>query len=89
MRPKGYCRECRLSQEDFETMCDWFGNRCLRCGGGGRLHADHVIAHARGGSNSLRNMQPLCGSCNKRKQTTYADYRDPVLLAELLQFLGY
>jgi hypothetical protein len=34
-------------------------------------------------------MQPLCGSCNKRKQTTYADYRDPVLLAELLQFLGY
>jgi hypothetical protein len=32
-------------------------------------HADHVVAHAEGGSTSLQNGQGLCETCNQVKET--------------------
>lgn len=83
------CIECRCPPDHFRIMCDWFGNVCLRCGRGGPMDNDHVIAHDAGGRDGLRNRQPLCPSCNRKKQTKHADYRDPDLLAALLEYLGY
>lgn len=86
----GVCRDCRFIRSEFNVMCDWFGNVCLKCGcSGPPFDADHVIAHHNGGSDHLSNIQPLCPSCNRKKHTKNADYRDPVLLAELLAHLGY
>jgi 5-methylcytosine-specific restriction endonuclease McrA len=40
-----------------------------------KLCLDHVIPIARGGPNTIENAQPLCVSCNTKKQTKTIDYR--------------
>lgn len=76
------------TQKQWAALCDWFGNACLRCGVTGRLTVDHVIPIARGGTNDIANLQPLCGSCNSGKKDRYADYRDPDRLAAFLLTLS-
>jgi 5-methylcytosine-specific restriction endonuclease McrA len=41
--------------------------RCSNCGSRDRLEFDHVIPLAMGGSNTVRNLQLLCESCNRSK----------------------
>lgn len=41
--------------------------QCAHCGDGEPLELDHIINHARGGTNELNNLQWLCKPCHKRK----------------------
>jgi HNH endonuclease len=41
--------------------------RCVDCGSRTRLEYDHIIAVANGGSNTARNIELRCESCNRRK----------------------
>jgi 5-methylcytosine-specific restriction endonuclease McrA len=41
--------------------------RCRQCGSSEELHFDHVIAWSKGGSNTIANIQLLCGPSNRRK----------------------
>lgn|SRR5262249_25855779 len=41
--------------------------RCVKCGCQELLEYDHIIPLARGGSNTERNIQLLCESCNRSK----------------------
>lgn len=43
--------------------------RCVRCGSNEKLEYDHIIALANGGSNTERNIQLLCETCNRSKGT--------------------
>ncbi|HUR24512.1 MAG TPA: DUF262 domain-containing protein [Candidatus Thermoplasmatota archaeon] len=46
------------------------GAKCKTCGadvGENEWHADHVVAHSRGGKTSLSNGQVLCIQCNLKK----------------------
>ncbi|MGE0160774.1 MAG: HNH endonuclease [Gemmatimonadales bacterium] len=42
--------------------------RCARCSSQERLEFDHIVPHSRGGSNTYRNVQLLCESCNRAKR---------------------
>ena len=43
------------------------GHRCLMCGCRENLTVDHVKPRSRGGSDSIYNLQTLCGPCNQEK----------------------
>lgn len=44
-----------------------YGGRCAECGSTQYIEFDHIIPHARGGSNSDNNVQLLCRACNGKK----------------------
>ena len=46
------------------------GGQCVDCGSQSNLEFDHVIPLAMGGSNTMRNLQLLCATCNRRKGAT-------------------
>ena len=65
-----------FTAEEFEALCESYGDRCLACGETkAALEADHVVPLTKGGSDSISNIQPLCGSCNRKKFVTIIDYR--------------
>ncbi len=41
--------------------------KCTQCGSNEYIEYDHIIPHAKGGSNTERNIQLLCESCNRKK----------------------
>jgi hypothetical protein len=41
--------------------------RCVECGSTQDLHYDHKIPWSRGGTNTVNNIQLMCGTCNRRK----------------------
>jgi hypothetical protein len=43
------------------------GGKCARCGSRESLEYDHIIPVSRGGSNTARNIELLCESCNRSK----------------------
>lgn len=42
--------------------------RCVKCSSQANLEFDHIIPLAMGGSNTSRNIQLLCESCNRSKR---------------------
>lgn len=57
------------------ALCYKYGNVCLCCDKKKKLTPDHVVPLSKGGSNSIGNIQPLCGPCNSRKNTKTIDFR--------------
>ena len=44
--------------------------RCAECGSNEALEFDRIIPLAMGGANTMRNLQLLCETCNRRKGMT-------------------
>jgi 5-methylcytosine-specific restriction endonuclease McrA len=61
--------------QEWRDLCALYGHVCLCCGEAARLTPDHVVPIAKGGSNDISNIQPLCLPCNLRKATKTTDYR--------------
>jgi len=64
-----------FTEEEWNALCDRYGNICLSCGEEIVLTVDHVIPLSLSGTNTIENIQPLCLSCNCRKGTNVFDYR--------------
>lgn len=54
-------------------------DRCFKCqrheSVAGPLTKDHIIPVSQGGTDNIKNIQPLCKACNSAKGATIADYR--------------
>lgn len=68
-------RQGSYSRAEWESVLATHGDRCLRCGDA-KITIDHVVPLSKGGSNTVENLQPLCGPCNKSKGTNTRDYRN-------------
>ena len=61
---------------EWKALCDFYGSKCLACGEVKPLTADHIIPISKGGSSNIKNIQPLCLSCNISKGNRHnTDYR--------------
>jgi 5-methylcytosine-specific restriction endonuclease McrA len=71
-------RRAGISRAEWNAIKAKYNHRCLCCGATEpdiRLEPDHVIPISRGGRNIVANIQPLCRSCNARKNAKTTDYR--------------
>jgi hypothetical protein len=41
--------------------------KCVQCGSTDDLHFDHKVPWSKGGTNTVNNIQLLCGTCNRAK----------------------
>ncbi|MBG6109067.1 HNH endonuclease [Frigoribacterium sp. CG_9.8] len=60
----------RIPQEVRLEVWQRDSGRCIDCSSQADLEFDHIIPFAMGGSNTVRNLQLLCGECNRRKGMT-------------------
>lgn len=60
------CREDTFKRDNY---------KCLKCGNKDSLSIDHIISLAKGGDNSIENLQTLCSKCNSSKGDSIKDYR--------------
>lgn len=68
--------EGKFTSSEWEDLQKFYGNKCLWCGKSPRkLSPDHVIPLSKGGTNYISNIQPLCPSCNSKKNTRIIDFR--------------
>jgi len=65
-QPEAFQRE-RISEEIRMAVWRRDQGRCARCGSRERLEFDHIVPVALGGATTLRNLELLCESCNRRK----------------------
>lgn len=74
-RARKHNAEGNFTQKQFKNLCNQYGNRCVCCGKKKNLEPDHVVPLARGGTNDIANIQPLCRQCNASKRAKTIDYR--------------
>jgi 5-methylcytosine-specific restriction endonuclease McrA len=67
-----------VTKEQWIEIKVYYKNTCLKCKKQEpeiKLTLDHVIPISRGGEHDVKNIQPLCLSCNSSKKDKTIDYR--------------
>ena len=66
------------TKKEWMALVEEFEHRCLRCGNVPEdgLTKDHIEMIARGGADSIDNIQPLCRQCNSaQEQFNWVEWR--------------
>lgn len=56
-----------IAQDVLDKVWNRDGGKCVLCGTQEKLEFDHIIPYSKGGSNTYRNLQILCETCNLQK----------------------
>lgn len=67
-----------IDDDTWKRICAFYQNKCLKCGKRflpDTLSVDHVKPIKKGGKSCVKNYQPLCLDCNKKKGVAVVDYR--------------
>ena len=60
-----------LDYEAIKEKWELLENKCQECGTTENITIDHIKPLSKGGTNHIDNLQPLCKSCNSKKQDKY------------------
>lgn len=60
-------RRTRIPEDVRASVWNRDNGRCVQCRSEEDLQFDHIIPVAKGGGNSIENIQILCGTCNREK----------------------
>lgn len=66
------------TKEEWIELKELCNGTCVKCHGRSGLvnvEKDHIVPVYQGGSDSIRNIQPMCGRCNSAKGPESFDYR--------------
>lgn len=63
------------TKDEWREMYEASGPSCVRCGFVGHVCKDHIVPIYLGGSDSIRNLQPMCRNCNSEKGPDSTDFR--------------
>lgn len=59
----------QISQEVKDLVWNRDNGQCTECDSNKLLEFDHIIPFSKGGSNTYRNIQLLCQTCNRKKSS--------------------
>lgn len=65
--PRARGRRESIPREVRRAVFERDGGKCAQCGSNFDLQYDHVIPVALGGATTVKNLQLLCGDCNREK----------------------
>lgn len=60
---------------EWNALVLFCGGKCVLCRVEGKVARDHIKPIYQGGSHSIKNIQPLCRSCNSAKGSCSKDHR--------------
>lgn len=66
-RAKRRNAEGKFTLEEWQEILKKNNFQCIMCGTKANLSIDHIIPLSKNGTNYVWNLQPLCRSCNSRK----------------------
>lgn len=75
-RARAFGLSTTVTLEEWRSVCEEYRYECALCGCAGVLAMDHIVPLSLGGTHERSNIQPLCMSCNCRKQARLYDVRD-------------
>jgi len=52
---------------EWQNLCIKHNNKCVSCGEEKKLTKDHIIPLSKGGTDYIKNIQPMCRNCNSKK----------------------
>ena len=58
----------------WECLLEICAFKCQKCGSTHDITKDHIIPKKLGGNDTIKNIQPLCRSCNSSKKTNTINY---------------